>query len=190
MIKTHILYEGHKRDFKELEEIFTIGEFTYSKLRENTKFSIDPVYNMLTLDWPWFKALFSDNLNARCICLDQKTLKANGVYDHWGFFNLDTDGIYDFYITDVASPYKKAIKNGFKTAIAYMFIHEYMHGKVWGDTKDRYLAVTIVHDWVDRGVLREEFEKHITEYKTKVLTVSLLERVIKLFNTLLSKLTN
>lgn len=164
MLKVTILHEG-KHDFSELEEIFTIGEFTYKKLDQKVKVSTDPFYKILTLDWPWFKALFTGTQNVRCVCLNSTTLKKNGV-THNGFFNLDTDGVYDFYISDKGTKYKKALNNGFKTAIAYMFVHEYMHGVIWGKTRNRIASVAQVHHWVDEGTLRSEFEKHVKEYES------------------------
>lgn len=193
MFKAQLLYQGRKPDITELEAVFPQLEPKYQRLTGKLKASPDPFYKIKTLDWPWFRSRFDAGYNIRCIILKAGELKAAGVKGHNGFYNLDTDGIHDFYVTDIQKPYQKATKNGFKTALAYMVVHEFMHGVRWLETGDRLKAVKDVHDWVAAGTLKLHFGLYIASLETDNTSreeqSGVLESLKAKLTALLSKLT-
>jgi len=66
-----------------------------------------------------------------------------------------------------------------------MFCHEYLHGAVWGNTRNRNLSASIVHKWQKEGILKSKIEEDVRQYSNKVVTINLLERVISLYKQLL-----
>lgn len=187
MLKATFLYEGKKPDTTELDSLFPL-DASWLPLKDRPKTSIDPFHKILTLDWKWFKGQFTTLSDIRCIVLKDTTPKGLGL-DHNGFYHLDEDNVFDFYVSNKRNPYSKAVKNGFKTSLAYMVVHEYMHGVVFKDTKDKLKAVSKVHDWVAQGTLKTEFLKYQKDNETKRQQVSLLQKTIELLHKILTSKT-
>ena len=51
------------------------------------------------LSWAWLKTLYKDKTDIQCFITGAKTLIKLGIKSHIGLYNLDTDGVHDFYIS-------------------------------------------------------------------------------------------
>jgi len=182
MLKTHIIYKGRKPDASELYEVFPLLEVTWESYASYIKTVKDPIYKIYTLDFNWLRLLFKGkDIDVRCLVLEPNDLKGIGITDHWGFYSLDNDMTHDFYMTTLKSD-PRAKANGFKTTFAWMFCHEYLHGAVWEESKDRETAASLVHQWEAQGLLKVKLQEFIKRHNALTVKVSLLEQVYALLS--------
>jgi redox-regulated HSP33 family molecular chaperone len=80
---------------------------------------------------------------------------------------------------------QRAKHNGFATSFAWMFVHEYLHGAVWEETRDKQKAAELVHVWEAAGMLKQKLTEHLEKYDRLKQQVTLLQRIIKLIKQLL-----
>lgn len=178
MQKAQIIYRGNKpkaSEIAELKELIPTIESVYLKAHPGDfKTTIDPIYNIERLDWGWFRTLFDKDIDISCLVCEPRDLIGVGITDHWGFYSFDGDTNHQFYMTnlsDVALT-EKAKLNGFKSNFAWMFCHEYLHGSVWGRTRDREIAAAIVHKWEADGILKAKLTDDVTNYQLLETTVT------------------
>jgi murein DD-endopeptidase MepM/ murein hydrolase activator NlpD len=172
MLKTVITYKGRKPDVTELLELFPILDISFNRTRSKLKTVTDPTYKIDTLDWTWFRSLFDGDVDIRALVLENGDLTNVGIKDHWGFYSLDTDGTHDFYMTDIEGLDSRAKANGFKTNFTWMFVHEYLHGSVWGISKNRDIAASLVHKWEAEGTLKQHLAEALNVYKSLNATIT------------------
>ena len=141
MQKTQIIYrkKPSAEGLAELKELMPYLDITLTRfVIEDIKTVTDPLYKIETLDWQWFRSLFAKDNDVSALVLKPNDLQGIGVTDHWGFYSLDEDTKHQFYLTDLGDELDpRAIANGFKTNFAWMFVNEYLHGSLWGETRDR-----------------------------------------------------
>jgi len=186
-MKTEIVYrtKPSRRDLQELAELMPLLDITLTKLeRNNLVVTHDTFYNVYRLDWEWHNTLFNQSMDVRCLCLDQDELDNIGVKQHWGFYSLDFDTKHQFYMTNLDTLDPRAKQNGFNTSFAWMFVHEYLHGAVWEETRDLQKAAELVHVWEAAGVLKQKLTEHLARYDRLKEQVTLLERIIRLIKRL------
>lgn len=184
-MKTQIVYRGDKPTTKEIAEVMELMPhiaITWTKYSGGEiKTVIDPVYFFRAIDWNWFRTFFVKGNDINCFIFQPSDLKGVGISNHWGFYSLDEDTKHHFYITnlgDTLEPRAKA--NGFKSNFAWMFIHEYLHGAVWGETRNRNTAAVLVHEWERKGVLKAKITDDMDLWFTRRLTVvSLIGQLTK-----------
>ncbi len=169
MQKAQIVYRGSKpkaSEIAELKELLPTIESVYLKAHPGDfKTTIDPIYKIERLDWDWFRTLFDKDIDISCLVCEQNDLKGLGITDHWGFYSFDSDTNHQFYMTNLSGALEaRAVKNGFKSNFAWMFCHEYLHGSVWGRTRDREIAASIVHKWEAEGTLKARLLEDIELY--------------------------
>lgn len=184
MQTTHIIYKGKApketeiNEIKELIpslEIKDIVPLVSSIVSEN-----DDYYKVKRLSWNWFAGLFP-NTDIQCLILQPGDLKGIGVIQHWGWYFLDDDKDHQFYMTNLGSKLEPRAKtNGFKSNFAWMFVHEYLHGCRWAETRDREKAAKDVHDWEAAGKLKERLAFYNNDYNNKAVSVSLWQKMIDL----------
>jgi peptidoglycan L-alanyl-D-glutamate endopeptidase CwlK len=151
-----------------------ILDITWLRVAEDIQVTTDPYYNIKIVDWAWFRKWFTD-CDLSCLVLLPNELKRAGITGHWGFYSLaDGDMNHQFYMTNLRVLHHKARANGFKSNCAWMFVHEYLHGARWEETKDRQKAAQDVHDWEDRGELIAQLNRYLAQYKELETKVSLL----------------
>jgi uncharacterized protein YcbK (DUF882 family) len=90
----------------------------------------------------------------------------------------DKDGVLDFYIGLPNRLDKRAKNNGFRTNLAWLFTHEYLHGvEQLAGYKDR------VHSMEEQGRLKELYEEH-KERAELVKKVGMLTKILELMKVL------
>ena len=169
-----ITYLGQRPNSKEIGEILEWLPHLEIKLElyqgKLIKTTTDKFYGFKTLDFDWLRELFK-NEDVQCFLLPLTMLRKVGVGKHYGFYSLDENLKHQLYITDINKSLDRRAKlNGFKTNLAWLFVHEYLHGSVWGATRDRYRAAQDVHDHEARGELKrlaeEDYQRHQGTFKT------------------------
>lgn len=148
---------------------------------ESTKASILPKFNpyfkSIWGDFDAMRALFGDRVeDVRCFITSDKALKQVGITGHLGMYDmLDRDGVIDFYIgvPDVLD--KRAKKNGFKTNLGWLFIHELCHG-----LEQELGGPDRTHEMESQGRLQELYTEDVRKrfLKTKL---TLLQKLVALF---------
>ena len=187
--KTQIIYKGKKPNITELQELMPHLDITLSPLKNGTiPTVIDPIYKTRTIDWTWFRKQFAPDNDVNALVLEKGDLSEIGIKDHWGFYSLDEDMKHHFYLTNLGSYLSpRAKNNGFKHSFTWMFCHEYLHGAVWGNTRNRNLSASIVHKWQKEGILKSKIEEDVELYNTKISTINILEKIVGLFKQIISK---
>ena len=180
MQKTQIVYRGKKPDISEVQELMPHLDITLTPYVESPiPTTFDQIYNIRTIDWTWFRKQFDILNDVSCFVFQKPDLKKLGITDHWGFYSLDEDTDHQFYMTDLGPKLiDKAIKNGFRTNFARMFCHEYLHGAVWGETRDRDKAGRLVHEWEAQGILKQKIKEDLDRYNTRLNTKNVLESIV------------
>lgn len=147
-------------------------------LPEDIQTVIDPIYKIKTIDWTWFRKQFTKGNDVNAFVFEKTDLKGVGINDHWGFYSLDEDADHHFYMTNLWTLSKKAKANGFKSDFTRMFCHEYLHGAVWGETRNRQLAAQLVHEWEAQGILKQKIKEDLDRYNTRLNTKNVLESIV------------
>lgn len=182
-MKTQIVYrtKPNRLEIAELMALMPVLSIELIPSKPEITTAIDPFYKMKILDWNWFKSLFATDTDIACISLDKYELKNAGIGDHWGFYSLaDGDMKHQFYITYFKNLDVRARKNGFKSSFVWMFVHEYLHGARWEETKDRERAAKDVHDWEEWGVLKAKLAEYMATYGVLEQKVSWLQKALEL----------
>jgi peptidoglycan L-alanyl-D-glutamate endopeptidase CwlK len=136
------------------EQLGSAPEVEVRKVQLKTK--RNPYFNQVWLDFKWMRSLFTEETNVRCFAASGKEMRAKKITSHIGMYDLtDRDGVLDFYIGIPVKLDRRAKLNGFKTNVAWLFCHEYIHGKeqIRG-FKDR------THAMDDQGRLKELIAEH------------------------------
>lgn len=184
-MQTQIIYKGQKptsAEIKELTKLLPIAEIELTRfIAEDIKTVIDPIYKIEAIDWTWFRKLFTKNNDISCFCLEKTDLLGLGVKTHWGFYSLDSDRTHEFYMSNLGQKLDpRAVKNGFTSNFVWMFVHEYLHGSVWSETRDREMACNLVHQWEIDGVLKEKLAEDVVKYQQLKQELSLWQWVFEL----------
>ena len=187
MQKTEIVFKGNKPSQSEITELLTLVPFlniTWTKIADKTPLVTehDVYYNVLRLSWTWLRSLFKPGNDIDCLMLLPGELAGIGVKKHWGFYSLDGDKDHQFYMTNLGQGKLdyRAIANGFNSNFVWMFVHELLHGKVWGETRDKEKAAAIVHEWEKNGELKTRMEWYVRQYQLLENRLSLLQQLFNL----------
>lgn len=142
----------------------------------------NPYTKTKSVDFNWLRTIFDPYYDIKCFVFAKDGLKDLGITNHWGLYSLDVNTKHEYYITNLGEDKldKRAKANGFKTNFAWMFCHEYMHGSVWGNTRNASQAANLPHEWEKEGVLKEKLAEDVKHYQLLNQTKSLLERFLEL----------
>lgn len=177
-MKTHIV-SNVDIPSKGLDEVESLLGFrpTVEQTKKLIKTKWNPYFKQMWGDFNWVRSLFTNDLDVRCFVTSAKQLKARGIRGHIGMYDLtDSDKIHDFYFGMPTRLDKRAKINGFKTNFAWLFCHEYIHGKEkFAGGPDR------VHAMEAQGRLKELIKLHqpVSE-ETKKKVFSLQQEVVSL----------
>jgi hypothetical protein len=141
----------------EIEELLG-EEITVITTSESLKTKWNPFFNQLWGDFDWLRSLFPPDATTKCFATSLERLRAVGITTHYGMYDLvDSDKVHDFYIGLPVRLDKRAKDNGFKTNLAWLFIHELLHGKEkFRGGPDR------VHSMEEQGRLKELLSGHMS----------------------------
>ena len=143
----------------------------------------NPYFKQMWADFDWIRARITTG-DIKCFCTSSDNLKAIGVTTHIGMYDkADGDTKHDFYIGLPSRLDKRAKANGFKYNLAWLVIHEYLHGEEkQSGSPDR------VHDMEAQGRLKELLKEHQGR-RGKLFTIKrLLETVMTLLSPKAGKL--
>jgi hypothetical protein len=139
-----------RKDIRELENF--LGEkVRVIKTRTLIKPKFNPYFNKVWGDFDFLRTLFKDDAYVKCYCTSRNKLRSVGIKGHIGMYDLvKKDSTHYFYIGLPILLDKRAKKNGFKSNLAWLYIHELLHGgeKTTG-APDR------VHEMQKQGRLKE-----------------------------------
>lgn len=169
-MKGLVIFKGKaptKTELAEIKELMPHLELTTKELTMPLAITTDPYYKFRAIDWNWFRALFPKEMDVKALSIMPADLKAAEIHNHLGFYSIDPDTKHDFYISRITKPDPRAIKNGFKTNFAWIFCHEFLHGSVWQNTKDRNIAASLVHQWEADGLLKEKLAEDVENWYAK-----------------------
>jgi hypothetical protein len=130
---------------------------TYIKTSEKLRPKWNPYFRQVWGDFDHMRSLFPKDATVRCFVTSVEDLEAIGIKGHWGMYDMvDQDGVLDFYIGVPTKLDERAKNNGFNTNLAWLFIHELLHGKEQLAGKpDR------THEMEEQGRLKELLELHL-----------------------------
>lgn len=182
MLKTTIVYKGSHPKERDIAELTALLPLDITWIPYKGKI----VANGTTaLDWAWLKTLYKEPVDIQCFLLPLKDLTEAGIKSHIGLYNLDTDGVHDFYISTARRLDDRAIANGFKSNFVWIFCHEFLHGVVWNKTKSYAMADGEVHAAEKLGKLKDMIatynaeQKQIAELTTKLTWLQSLLAALK-----------
>lgn len=184
MQATHIVYKGKKptqREINEVTNLIPTLDITISKLTDkNITTEFDDLYRVQRLNWTWFATLFK-NEDVSCLVLEPRDLNNVGVKDHWGWYSLDNDLNHQFYMTNFLGTLEPRAKaNSFKSNFAWMFVHEYLHGCRWAETRNREKAAADVHEWEAQGKLKYYLAMYNLDYNKQSLLATLWTQLLSI----------
>jgi len=168
---------------KQLDEIRallpTITEINIKQYSGEIKLLENLYTKTKNIDFNWHKTLFDSNYDIKCLVFEEGTLTKVGITSYWGGYFLDTNSTHEFYITNLSEKNldQRARNNNFKTNLAWMFCHEYLHGSVWGNTRSASQASDLPHEWEKQGILKKKLAEDVERYQLLNQTKSLLERL-------------
>lgn len=171
------------KEKKEVQELLDV-EFVIQKTTKKIVPSWNPYFKVIEVDWAWFKSLFKKRkADIYCFCTTRDDLRDANITKYIGQYKLDKDGVHDFWMGVPSRLDKRATANGFKTNFAWLFIHEYLHGKeLLRGVMDR------THAMQDQGRLKELLhDEPVTEVEEeqKVKLMKLIAVLKKLLALLL-----
>jgi len=179
MMKTQFVYMGRKPSLasrRELLELMPVLDIEYIPY-DGGDIETENRFGYLTIKWDWLRSFF-DAPDIACLSLQKADIKEAGITKHWGFYSLDSDLDHQFYITDLGDKLDARAKaNGFKTNMAWMFCHEFLHGHVWGRTRNVLASAQSVHAWEEQGKLKEHLAEAMESYQTQE---TLIEKLLAL----------
>lgn len=167
------------KGISEIEEVTTIKVATeYRDIAFKTTYI--SWFNQIWGDFAWLRSLFTEkDLDIRAFATSETLLRKAGVdKSHMGMYDtMDQDGVLDFYFGIPAKLDRRAKANGFRTNLAWLFVHEMLHGiEQLNKRKDR------VHAMEAQGRLKELWNEYVQELEVKV---SMLQRILELTKTLI-----
>lgn len=168
--------ELDKKGLDEIESIFGARptvETTTKKLRVKH----NPYFNSIWGDFDWIRSLFDDkNYTVRCFVTTTAEFKRLGIKGHIGMYDMsDGDKVIDFYIGLPSRLDKRAKAGGFKTNLAWLFCHEWCHGKEqFRGGPDR------THTMQDQNRIKELVAEHLSVKKNESQLVILLQKLVEL----------
>lgn len=181
-MKAHII-SNYKITDHELFEIEAVLGFrpTVEITKKKIRTKLNPYFNQIWGDFNWLRSLFNKQYDIRCFVTTKDELKRAGIQGHIGMYDVaDGDQIHDFYFGVPSKLDKRAKANGFTTNVAWLFVHEYLHGlEKFNGSPDR------VHAMEEQGRLLELWEEH-----KKKLTIDLQKKAVELLQKLLSSFTS
>lgn len=119
----------------------------------------NPYHASIWGDFDHMRTLFPSNATVRCFATDMTALKNIGITGHIGMFDsVSRDGVHDFYFGIPTRLDRRARDNGFRTNLAWLFIHELLHGK---ETQTGQPDRT--HIMEEQGRLKELLQTHIVD---------------------------
>lgn len=187
-MKTQFVYMGRKPSLasrRELLELMPVLDIEYIPY-DGGDIETENRFGYLTIKWDWLRSFF-DAPDIACLSLQKADIKEAGITKHWGFYSLDSDLDHQFYITDLGDKLDARAKaNGFKTNMAWMFCHEFLHGHVWGRTRNVLASAQSVHAWEEQGKLKEHLAEAMEDYQTQA---TLIEKLLALVGLLKKKPT-
>lgn len=137
-------------EIQEVKELLDV-QFTIEHTDEAITPTWNPFFKVIEIDWKWFKSLFGRRkFDIYCFCTTQEDLEKNFITDYIGLYNLDRDNVHDFWIGVPEKLYNRAKHNGFRSNFAWLFIHEYLHGKLHFNKE-----IDSVHEMEKQGRLKE-----------------------------------
>lgn len=181
-MKGLLLYRGAaptKAELAEIRELMPHLDLDVKETKMKLVSTIDPFYGFRAFDWNWFRALFSKTYDLKALSVMPSDLKDAGIKNHLGFYSIDGDTKHDFYISRQTKLDARAKANGFKTALAWMFCHEYLHGSVWGNTRNATQAALLVHQWEYDGLLKQKLVEDVADWYAKKEEVARLQAKLK-----------
>lgn len=175
IIKTN--YDVDAEELMEIKELLDI-DFLIEPVDSTPIPTWNPYFKAIELDWKWFKSLFGrKKADIYCYVGTEAERKQAFITKYWGLYNLsDKDDVHDFWFFIKDKLDKRAKKNGFKTNFAWLFIHEYLHGKQhFAKERDS------VHKMEEQGRLKELLpNKKTASPETKKRYLALLKQLVRL----------
>jgi hypothetical protein len=162
MLKATIVYtiKPKQKDIDELQSLIPFLEVTWVKHLGNMVPD-----GKTQLSWAWLKTLYKEKADVQCFIADAKTLRQFGITNHIGLYNLDADGVHDFYISMPSRLDKRARANGFISNFAWIFTHEFLHGVYWNKHRTFAMADGEVHAGEKLGKLKDMLAEYVAEYQ-------------------------
>ena len=180
-MKAYLTTSVELEGLEELKDFDSDLNIKVIKTSEGIKTKWNPYFRQTWGDFDWLRNLMPGDRDIRCYFTSTADLKAKKITSHYGMYDLtDNDGIIDFYAGIPKRLDKRAKKNGFKTNLAWLFIHETCHGlEQKAGVKDS------THTMDEQGRLKELYLKH-KERNALVVKVGLLQRILELTKVLFS----
>jgi hypothetical protein len=178
MLKTVIVYKGEKPDDYELRQLMPSLNITYIPFDGAMVTQQGGIGTQFS--WAWMKTLAPGNYDVRCFMVHPEDLVKAGITTSWGLYNLDSDKVHDFYITNLGTKNldARAKANGFRSNFAWMFVHEFLHGSVWESTRNAVQADQFVHQWEREGTLKSRLSDYYKKMDLLTQTITTLTAML------------
>jgi hypothetical protein len=139
---------------EELEAL--VGKITFTQTDKSIVPKFNPYHNQIWGDFDWLRSLFPKDATTRCYITTKEDMTAKGIKGHLGMYDVvDGDKVHDFYFALPAKLDKRAITNGFASNLAWLYVHEYCHGREkFAGGPDR------THEMEKQGRLKELLKEH------------------------------
>lgn len=152
---------------------------------EQTKEQIHSQYNYYFAElwgsFGWIRSLFTSSTDVRAFVTSKAQLRDAGITAHIGMFDTaHQDSKHTLYIGLPDTRDKRAKANGFESNLAWLIIHEILHGE-----EKSYSGPDRTHDMEKQGRLKELWRHHQVRRELMVQQVSLLSRAVTLLEQLL-----
>ena len=150
-----------------LEEIKELTGFSLVVVEtdELIKTKHNPYFNQVWGDFDWMRSLFPRDASLRCYVTTADDFKQKGIVSHMGMYDMaDGDDVHDFYFYLPTRKDKRATKNGFTTNLAWLFVHEFLHG-----CEKRNGGPDRTHDMEAQGRLKELLAEYIKKEEAEIL---------------------
>jgi N-acetylmuramoyl-L-alanine amidase len=129
------------------------------KTKEQLRPKWNPYHASIWGDFDHMRSLFPSDATNRCFVTSVEALRDIGITGHIGMYDaVSRDGVHDFYFGLPKRLDSRAKSNGFKTNLAWLFIHELLHGKERAKG-----GVDNTHTMEEQGRLKELLETHIVD---------------------------
>lgn len=164
-----------KSDIGEIKDLIPGIELSIEETNLKLIPKENPYFKEVWGDFNWLRSIFLDKTNVRCFSTSDTELKNIHITSHIGMYDAtDGDSVIDFYIGIPEKFDNRARNNGFKSNLAWLFIHEMLHGKeLLAHYKDR------THSMEAQGRLKELLTEHLERDKL-VEKVGLLQIIYEL----------
>ena len=184
MKKAHVLTNTtiSKRDIVELEELMPELDLTIEQTDMHMPAKWNPFFQNYWGDFDWIRER-TDEVPIRVFVTNFADLEDVGIEGHIGMYDLQDRDQHTFYIApDLHNKLPK--RNGFTTNFAWLFVHEYLHGK-----EKRVSGPDRVHEMEEQGRLKELLREHQERREGLRRTIHTLQnQVISLAGQLIKRL--